>query len=104
MEIFQYFTPFVLTIKGVQRFAVSYDRQGVVVVKLVIKLMWVRVWVSRLWRPRAAVRCVMLLTGVICVTALRTEGKQATEICVCMICSFSLSMDQLFAISNCCRS
>lgn len=85
MEIFQHFTPFVLTIKRVQRFAVSYDRQGVVVVKLVIKLVWVRVWVSGLWRPGAAVRCVMLLTGVLCVTALRTEGKQAAEICVCMI-------------------
>lgn len=62
---------FVLTIKAVECFAVADDGQRVIVVKLVIELVWVRVQVSGLWRPGTLMRCVMLLTGVFCVTALR---------------------------------
>lgn len=54
----------------------SDNWQRVVVVELIIKLMRVGIGVSRAWRASAVVRRVMLLTGVICVTALRTEGGQ----------------------------
>lgn len=56
----------------------SNDRQRVVVIKLVVKLVWVRVVVSRFGRARAVVRRVMLLTGVVCVAALGTGGEQTT--------------------------
>lgn len=62
----------------------SDDRQRVVVIKLVVKLVWVRIVVSRLWRARAVVRRVMLLTGVVRVAALRTGGGQTGEL-ICMI-------------------
>lgn len=55
----------------------SDDGQRVVVVELVIKLVRVGVRVSGLRRTGALVGCVMLLAGVICVTALRADGKQA---------------------------
>ena len=71
------------TIEGVERFAVSDDGQRVVVIELVVKLVRVGVWLSGLLRRTGALlRCVMLLTGVICVTALRTDGR---ECCVGMI-------------------
>lgn len=63
---------FVLTIKGVECFAVSDDGQRVVVIEIVIKLVRIRVSGLRRAAP-AVVRRVMLLTGVVCVTALRTE-------------------------------
>lgn len=66
----------VFTVKGVQSFAVSNDGQRVVVIELVIKLVRVGVWLSGLWRTGAVMRCVMLLIGVVCVTALRADGKQ----------------------------
>lgn len=72
----------VLTIEGVERFAVSDDGQRVVVVEFVIKLVWVGVGLSGLWGPGAVVRGVLLLTGVVCVTALRTETGSGTELCV----------------------
>lgn len=76
--------PVVLTIEGVQRFAVSDDGQRVVVIKFIIKLVRVRVWLSRLWRTGAVVRCVMLLTGVVGITALRTDGNRQQEWVSCL--------------------
>lgn len=55
----------------------SDDGQRVVVVEFVVELVRVGVRVSGLRRAGAVVRCVMLLTGVVCVTALRTEERQA---------------------------
>lgn len=69
--------PFVFTIKGIESFAVADDRQRVVVIEFVIKLVGIGVGVSVLRRTGAVVRRVMLLIGVICITALRTGGKQA---------------------------
>lgn len=69
--------PSVLTIKWVQCFAVTDDRERVIVVKFIVK--FVRVWVLRscLWWAGALARSVMLLAGVICVTAFRADGKKA---------------------------
>lgn len=64
-----------LTIKGVQRFAVSNDRQRIIVIKFIVKLVRVGVWLSGLRRTGAVMRCVMLLISVICITALRADGK-----------------------------
>lgn len=70
----------VLTIKRVQSFAVSDDWQRVIVIKFIVKLVRVRVWLSGLWRTGTVMRCVMLLIGVVCITALRTDGKQAAGV------------------------
>lgn len=66
-----------LTVKRVERFAVSDDRQGVVVVELVVELVWVGVGMSGLRGTGPVMRRVMLLAGVVCVTALRADRKQA---------------------------
>lgn len=66
-----------LTVKRVERFAVSDDRQRVVVVELVVELVWVGVGMSRLRWTRPVMRRLMLLAGVVCVTALRADRKQA---------------------------
>lgn len=66
---------FSLTIKRVERFAVSDDGQRVVVVELVVKLVRVGVVVPRLGGAGAVVRRVVLLTGVVCVAALRTGRR-----------------------------
>lgn len=66
---------FSLTIKRVERFAVSDDGQRVVVVELVVKLVRVGVVVPRLGGAGAVVRRVLLLTGVVCVAALRTGWR-----------------------------
>lgn len=66
-----------LTVKRVERFAVSDDRQRVVVVELVVELVWVGVGMSRLRWTGPVMRCLMLLAGVVCVTALRADRKQA---------------------------
>lgn len=66
-----------LTVKRVERFAVSDDRQRVVVVELVVELVWVGVGMSRLRWTGTVMRRGMLLAGVVCVTALRADGKQA---------------------------
>lgn len=63
---------FSLTIKRVERFAVADDGQRVVVVELVVELVRVGVVVPRLGGAGAVVRRVVLLTGVVCVAALRT--------------------------------
>lgn len=52
----------------------SDDGQRVIVVKLVVELVRVGVGVSWLWRFGVAMRCVVLLTGVVCVTALRAAA------------------------------
>ena len=62
----------VLTIEGVEGFAVSDDGQRVVVVELVVEL--VRLGVG-LRGAGPALRRVMLLAGVVRVTALRTERE-----------------------------
>lgn len=74
----------ILTVKRVQRFAVSDDRQRVVVVELVVELVGVGGWLSGLGRTGAAMRSVMLLIGVVCVAALRADGKQAAEVNLCV--------------------
>lgn len=66
---------FSLTIKRVERFAVSDDGQRVVVVELVVKLVRVGVVVPGLGGAGAVVRRVVLLTGVVCVAALRTGWR-----------------------------
>lgn len=72
----------VLTVKRVHRFAVSDDRQWVVLIKFIVKLLRFVVRMSQMSRAGTVERRVMLLTGVVCVTALRTEGKQARALCV----------------------
>lgn len=59
----------------------SDDGQRVVVVELVVELVRVGVQVSGLWRFGVVVRRVLLLAGVVCVTALRTEagGKERAK-------------------------
>lgn len=59
----------------------SDDGQRVVVVELVVELVRVRVQVSGLRRFGVAMRRVVLLTGVVCVAALRTEagGKERSK-------------------------
>lgn len=64
-----------VTVKGVEGFAVPDDGQRVVVVEFVVKLVGVGVGVRGLWRAGHALRRVVLLTGVVCVTALRTDGR-----------------------------
>lgn len=66
-----------LTVKRVERFAVSDDRQRVIVVELVVELVWVGVGMSRLRWTGPVMRRLMLLAGVVCVTALRADRKQA---------------------------
>lgn len=50
IENFKFLKHLVFTIERIECFAVSNDRQRVVVIKLVVKLVWVRIVVSRLWR------------------------------------------------------
>lgn len=57
----------------------SDDGERIVVVELVVELVRVWVWMCG---SGAVVRGVMLLTGVICVTALRADGKQDKCVCV----------------------
>lgn len=66
-----------LTVKRVEGFAVSDDRQGVVIVELVVKFVRVGVGVDGLRGSGPVMRRVMLLAGVVGVTALRAEGKEA---------------------------
>jgi len=75
--------PPVLTVEGVERFAVPEDGQRVVVVELVVELVQLGVRLPGLRRTGAQLRRVMLLTGVIGVTALGTDGKRA-ELGVCV--------------------
>lgn len=65
------------TIKRVESFAVPNGRERIVIVKLVIKFMWVRLR----WRP-------MLLAVIICVTAFRAErGKKCVNVLKRPLCS-----------------
>lgn len=74
-----------LTAEAVESLAVSDDGQGVVVVELVVELVRVGVEVSGLRRFGVVgvvlLRRVLLLAGVVCVAALRTEaaGTQRTD-------------------------
>lgn len=72
---------FLLTSEAVESLAVSDDGQRVVVVELVVELVRVGVQVSGLWRFGVVLRRVLLLAGVVCVTALRTEagGKERAK-------------------------
>lgn len=71
---------FPLTVKRVERLAVSNDGQRVVVVELVVELVRVGVVVSGLGRAGAVVRRVMLLAGVVRVAALRTGWAQTQAV------------------------
>lgn len=77
-----------LTIEAVQRFAVSDDGQRVIVVKFIVKLVRVGVRLPGLRRTGAVMRCVMLLIGVVCITALRADGKTGSrsELVLCVRC------------------
>lgn len=70
-----------LTVKGVECFAVPNDGQRVVVVELVVELVrvGVGVGVAGLRRAGAVVRRVMLLAGVVRVTALGTGRRKQSR-------------------------
>lgn len=75
---------FPLTVKRVERFAVTDDGQRVVVVELVVELVRVGVVVAGLGGAGAVVWGVMLLTGVVGVAALRTGcgwGEEVSSEC-----------------------